>query len=93
MGYVHKIEYLDNKPFVRRSAKKKYWDNSNKEWCEYVLWTIPYNDKVVKWLKEDYGPANPHNLHLGWAQTFDKITMNESIYLFFCLKFGHENST
>jgi hypothetical protein len=80
------IEYV---VFNRSNAKKKWFNYETNEWVETTVWRIPYSKDTHKWLLENYGsPVRNVAESSGWTVIFDKIVMEEKIYLIYSLKFG-----
>lgn len=63
---------------------KTYWDHWDKTWKNTVIWTMPHTPPAERWLKEHYY-ALKNDRNLGWYTVLGKITMNEKIYLHYCL--------
>jgi hypothetical protein len=79
----------DRVEFKRGSTKKKWFNNQTKEWVETSVWRIPYSKDTHKWLEENYGhPVRDIAESSGWSVIFDKIVMEEKVYLMYSLKFG-----
>lgn len=89
MNWVPHVDYVEAEPFEKRATKKKYWNNDKKEWCNHTIWTVAYSKKMESWLENNFGP--PSKVDPGvegrWGRIFDKIIIDEKIYLFYCLKF------
>jgi len=82
-----KINYTQQEPgpLRRRGTKKKFWDPDANSWKEKTIWTVPADRELCDWLKAEY--PNFAGWHYTWSD--QKVTLEESIYLFCCLKFPH----
>ena len=77
------VDYVDAVPLKRRSTKKKQWNDVTNEWQDVTVWTVAATRELAAWLQKEYPGFE------GWSYTWTdtKITMEEKIYVFACLKF------
>lgn len=77
------VEYVEEEPLKRRGVKKKRWNDVTNEWNDVTVWTVPATRELGTWLQKEYPGFE------GWSYTWTdtKITMEERIYIFYCLKF------
>jgi hypothetical protein len=80
-AYINEIEV--QQPEVSKTPKT-YWDHNASCWKNTTLWHVPLRRATEDWLTEHY-PADRNDRILGWYKHFQKITMNDKIYLHYCL--------
>jgi len=68
----------------RRGTKKKVWNDITQTWQDKTIWTVDATRELCDWLKKEY--PNFDGWSYVWSDT--KVTMDERIYIFYCLKFG-----
>jgi hypothetical protein len=74
----------DAVPLKRRGTKKKVWNNQTQTWRDVTIWTVDLTRDLREWLESNYAD------HRGWGLTWTdtKVTMEEPIYIHYCLVFG-----
>lgn len=84
MTFSYHVDYVEATPMKRRGTKKKVWDQSTNSWQDVTIWTVPATRDLCDWLKKEY-PG-----FAGWKYVWSDqmVTMEERIYVFYCLKFN-----
>jgi hypothetical protein len=74
-------EYEEVIPVRARSTRKKVWNTTTKEWKDVTLWTVESTKELCDWLQKEY----PKFAGWGFTWSDSKITMEEPVYLHYCL--------
>ena len=79
------IKFEDVEPEQLRRVKKSIFDYGSGEFQEKIFCSVllSHHSKTIEWLTKNYG-ASSYQRGLWWT-TWDRLVMEESIYIFYLL--------